>query len=200
MLLQVSRLQKNVDDLQHALLKSLHDRQPTVIYAGQNKSGCVPVPPMQRADDPSSTVWMLLMMQHEQQQHSLQPQLKAATGPCYTADLWLLYTSAVQALLAPEQCMVVGLRCCERVFPAAVSCCPPACSLGTATGVVLVIGGVALYIRFVKGWRFSDLMYVTRSSLTSLTESMKTGGWGCRLTRTTCGQWDRMGSALQQVY
>lgn len=38
-LLQMSRLQKNVDDLQHALLKSLHDRQPTVIYAGQNKSG-----------------------------------------------------------------------------------------------------------------------------------------------------------------
>lgn len=50
------------------------------------------------------------------------------------------------------------------------------CRLGTATGVVLVIGGAALYIRFVKGWRFSDLMYVTRSSLTSLTESMKTGG------------------------
>lgn len=40
-LLQVSRLQKNVDDLQHALLKSLHDRQPTVIYAGNSKSGCV---------------------------------------------------------------------------------------------------------------------------------------------------------------
>lgn len=39
LLLQVSRLQKNVDDLQHALLKSLHDRQPTVIYAGQNKGG-----------------------------------------------------------------------------------------------------------------------------------------------------------------
>jgi hypothetical protein len=84
--IEVSRLQKNVDDLQHALLKSLHDRQPTVIYAGQNKSG-----------------------------------------------------------------------------------------LGTATGVVLVIGGVALYIRFVKGWRFSDLMYVTRSSLSSMTETMKSG-------------------------
>jgi hypothetical protein len=41
LLLQVSRLQKNVDDLQHALLKSLHDRQPTVIYAGQGKGGCV---------------------------------------------------------------------------------------------------------------------------------------------------------------
>jgi hypothetical protein len=38
---QVSRLQKNVEDLQHALLKSLHDRQqPTVIVAGSNgKSG-----------------------------------------------------------------------------------------------------------------------------------------------------------------
>jgi hypothetical protein len=36
---QVSRLQKNVDDLQHALLKSLHDRQPTVIYAGNGKGG-----------------------------------------------------------------------------------------------------------------------------------------------------------------
>lgn len=84
--IEMSRLQKNVDDLQHALLKSLHDRQPTVIYAGQNKGG-----------------------------------------------------------------------------------------LGTATGVILVVGGAALYIRFVKGWRFSDLMYVTRSSLSSMTESMKSG-------------------------
>jgi hypothetical protein len=50
--------------------------------------------------------------------------------------------------------------------------------LGTATGVVLVIGGVALYIRFVKGWRFSDLMYVTRSSLSSMTETMKSGEGG----------------------
>lgn len=49
------------------------------------------------------------------------------------------------------------------------------CRLGTATGVVMVVGGVALYIRFVKGWRLSDLMYVTRSSLSSLTESMKSG-------------------------
>lgn len=39
----------------------------------------------------------------------------------------------------------------------------------------MVIGGVALYIRFVKGWRLSDLMYVTRSSLSSMTESMKSG-------------------------
>lgn len=50
------------------------------------------------------------------------------------------------------------------------------CSLGTATGVVLIVGGVALYLRFVKGWRLTDLMYVTRSSLSSLTESMKSGG------------------------
>jgi hypothetical protein len=54
--------------------------------------------------------------------------------------------------------------------------------MGTATGVVLVIGGVALYIRFVKGWRFSDLMYVTRSSLTSLTENMKSGEQQLSLT------------------
>lgn len=53
--------------------------------------------------------------------------------------------------------------------------------MGTATGVVLVIGGAALYIRFVKGWRFSDLMYVTRSSLSSLTESMKSGAPACVL-------------------
>eukprot|EP00775_Hariotina_reticulata_P008362 gene8362-8546_t len=85
---QVSRLQKNVEDLQHALLKSLHDRQqPTVIVAGSNgKSG------------------------------------------------W-----------------------------------------STAGGVVLVVGGVALYLRFVKGWKLTDLMYVTRSSLSSLTENMKQG-------------------------
>jgi hypothetical protein len=59
---QVSRLQKNVDDLQHALLKSLHDRQPTVIYAGQGKSGYVSPPYM--TDEhvtASSTVWMLPM-------------------------------------------------------------------------------------------------------------------------------------------
>jgi hypothetical protein len=37
---QVSRLQRNVDDLQHALLKTLHDRQqPTVIVTGNGKSG-----------------------------------------------------------------------------------------------------------------------------------------------------------------
>lgn len=41
-----------------------------------------------------------------------------------------------------------------------------------------MVGGAALYIRFVKGWRFSDLMYVTRSSLSSMTESMKSGERG----------------------
>ncbi|KAF8055821.1 TIC236 [Scenedesmus sp. PABB004] len=87
-LAEVSRLQRNVDDLQNALLKTLHDRQqPTVIVAGGNgKSG-----------------------------------------------------------------------------------------LGTAGGVVLVAGGVALYLRYVKGWRLADLMYVTRASLQSVSESMKQG-------------------------
>lgn len=37
----------------------------------------------------------------------------------------------------------------------------------------MVVGGVALYLRFVKGWRLADLMYVTRSSLASMTDSMK---------------------------
>jgi hypothetical protein len=71
----------------------------------------------------------------------------------------------------------------------------PSLRLGTATGVVLVAGGVALYLRFVKGWRLSDLMYVTRSSLTSMSESMKSGaaagsewgkgpwGWGAARVR-----------------
>jgi hypothetical protein len=84
---EVSRLQRNVDDLQHALLKTLHDRQhPTVIVAGNGKSGA-----------------------------------------------------------------------------------------NTAAGFIMVVGGVALYLRFVKGWRLADLMYVTRSSLASMTESMKQG-------------------------
>jgi hypothetical protein len=52
---------------------------------------------------------------------------------------------------------------------------PLRCRLGTATGVVVVVGGVALYLRFVKGWRLADLMYVTRASLSSLSESMKSG-------------------------
>lgn len=75
------------------------------------------------------------------------------------------------------------LQCCNR--------------LGTATGVVLVVGGVALYIRFVKGWKLSDLMYVTRSSLSSMTESMKSGearglmtaGDGARAIIATGQQW-----------
>jgi len=49
------------------------------------------------------------------------------------------------------------------------------CRWSTAGGVVLVVGGVALYLRFVKGWKLTDLMYVTRSSLSSLTENMKQG-------------------------
>ncbi|WIA29907.1 hypothetical protein OEZ86_000007 [Tetradesmus obliquus] len=82
---EVSRLQRNVDDLQHALLKTLHDRQqPTVIVTGNGKSGA-----------------------------------------------------------------------------------------NTAAGFIVVVGGVALYLRFVKGWRLADLMYVTRSSLASMTDSMK---------------------------
>ena len=38
--LQMNRMQKNIDELQSALLKSLHDKQqPTVIYAGGGRSG-----------------------------------------------------------------------------------------------------------------------------------------------------------------
>lgn len=54
-------------------------------------------------------------------------------------------------------------------------CLLPHCSAGTAAGVVLVVGGVALYLRFVRGWRLSDLMYVTRASLASVSENMKQG-------------------------
>lgn len=42
---------------------------------------------------------------------------------------------------------------------------------------MLVVGGVAVYLRFVKGWKLSDLMYVTRASLSNLSESMKQSEW-----------------------
>jgi hypothetical protein len=71
-----------------------------------------------------------------------------------------------------------------------------------------VVGGVALYIRFVKGWRFSDLMYVTRSSLSSMTETMKSGetpGFnsggraGMFAHRGQCSScWGRLGAKTQQ--
>jgi hypothetical protein len=80
----LSRLQRNVDELQSALLKTLHDRQhPTVILAGNGRGG------------------------------------------------W-----------------------------------------STATGVLVIVGGVAVYLRFVKGWRFSDLMYVTKASLQNMREQV----------------------------
>jgi len=41
---------------------------------------------------------------------------------------------------------------------------------------VLVVGGVALYLRFVKGWKLTDLMYVTGGPrCPPLTENMKQG-------------------------
>lgn len=51
--------------------------------------------------------------------------------------------------------------------------CAVPCRANTAAGFIVVVGGVALYLRFVKGWRLADLMYVTRSSLASMTDSMK---------------------------
>lgn len=66
-----------------------------------------------------------------------------------------------------------------------------------------MVGGVALYIRFVKGWRFSDLMYVTRSSLSSMTETMKSGenssataGWGQRMCGVHRGNAAAAGAGL----
>lgn len=48
-----------------------------------------------------------------------------------------------------------------------------AASSATVAGVVIAVGGgAALYLRFVKGYRLSDLMYVTRGALGSLQEAV----------------------------
>jgi len=84
---EMNRMQKNIDELQSALLKSLHDKQqPTVIYAGGGRSG------------------------------------------------W-----------------------------------------STTAGFVVIIGGVAVYLRFVKGWSLGDFMYVTKASLQNFKDSMQEG-------------------------
>eukprot|EP00877_Chromochloris_zofingiensis_P008665 jgi/Chrzof1/4051/Cz13g18160.t1 len=45
----------------------------------------------------------------------------------------------------------------------------------TTAGVFVVIGGVLVYLRFVKGYKLTDLMYVTKSSLNNLKQSMSEG-------------------------
>ena len=45
----------------------------------------------------------------------------------------------------------------------------------TLLGVVVVVGGVVMYLRFVKGWTLSDMMYVTKGAMTSMQESVNKG-------------------------
>jgi hypothetical protein len=45
-------------------------------------------------------------------------------------------------------------------------------------GVVVVVGGVALYLRFIKGWRLADMMYVTKGALVNMQQSVNTSGQG----------------------
>lgn len=40
---------------------------------------------------------------------------------------------------------------------------------------IVVAGGVVLYLRFVRGWRLADMMYVTRSSLQNFKTSVQEG-------------------------
>lgn len=49
------------------------------------------------------------------------------------------------------------------------------CRASTTAGVFVVIGGVLVYLRFVKGYKLTDLMYVTKSSLNNLKQSMSEG-------------------------
>ncbi|KIY97708.1 hypothetical protein MNEG_10253 [Monoraphidium neglectum] len=44
----------------------------------------------------------------------------------------------------------------------------------TLVGVVVVVGGVALYLRFIKGWRLADMMYVTKGALVNMQQSVNT--------------------------
>lgn len=50
---------------------------------------------------------------------------------------------------------------------------------GRGSGVVLytvvVAGAGVLYLRFWRGWKFTDMMYVTRSSLNASLQSVSTG-------------------------
>jgi hypothetical protein len=45
------------------------------------------------------------------------------------------------------------------------------------TGAIVVVGGVVLYLRFVRGWRWSDMMYVTKASLAAMQESVTSSEW-----------------------
>jgi hypothetical protein len=40
---------------------------------------------------------------------------------------------------------------------------------------VVIIGGVAVYLRYVKGWSLGDFMYVTKASLQNFRETMQEG-------------------------
>lgn len=50
---------------------------------------------------------------------------------------------------------------------------------GRGSGVVLytvvVAGAGVLYLRFWRGWKFTDMMYVTRSSLNASLQTVSTG-------------------------
>ncbi len=49
----------------------------------------------------------------------------------------------------------------------------------------MVVGGVVLYLRFVRGWRLADMMYVTKGALVNMQESVNSsergGGGGVRV-------------------
>ena len=43
--------------------------------------------------------------------------------------------------------------------------------------MVAVVGGVVLYLRYWKGYRLQDMMYVTQGALASMQESVSTSEW-----------------------
>ena len=59
------------------------------------------------------------------------------------------------------------------------------CRWSTTAGFVVIIGGVAVYLRFVKGWSLGDFMYVTKASLQNFKDSMQEGKHGRCWSRMT---------------
>jgi hypothetical protein len=72
----------------------------------------------------------------------------------------------------------------------------PACRAGTAVGVVVLVGGAYVYIRFVKGWSLADLMYVSNATLKGFQKRVQEGGCTAAAATPPVAQAGRRGRAL----
>jgi hypothetical protein len=174
---QMSRMHRQVDDLQSALLKALHDKtQPTVIVQGSGRpSGCVDarVPAGRGCWRPRRR------LQHPQ---------GACRGQMPSLLLHLQHAAGLVGSHCKGQLLQVQGA---NIFVLALTCGPsPPLRRSTVTGAIVVVGGVVLYLRFVRGWRFSDMMYVTKGALTAMQETVTASE---RAGRAGVGESDLLG-------